>query len=151
MCLAPAVAFATGGATLEAVTGLSYPVCTVIIGVFIFVVSIFGSKLVRRVASVLSVVIIAGLLIVYIPNIIIGGRQNFEFSDADVIAAGFIWKGFIFCISVRYISADQYCGVCTACGDILRTEGSEKKYGDWICYQFADDGAGCSRPSYDLQ
>lgn len=75
MCLAPAVAFATGGATLEAVTGLSYPVCTVIIGVFIFVVSIFGSKLVRRVASVLSVVIIAGLLIVYIPNIIIGADR----------------------------------------------------------------------------
>ena len=38
-------------------------------------VSIFGSKLVRRVASVLSVVIIAGLLIVYIPNIIIGADR----------------------------------------------------------------------------
>ena len=52
MCLAPAVAFATGGATLQAVTGLSYLTCTVIIGVFIFVVAIFGSKLVRKVASV---------------------------------------------------------------------------------------------------
>lgn len=72
MCLAPAVAFATGGATLKEVTGLSYPVCTVIIGLFIFIVAIFGSKLVRKVASVLSVIIIAGLMVVYIPNIIVG-------------------------------------------------------------------------------
>lgn len=79
MCLAPAVAFATGGATLKAVTGLSYPVCTIIIGLFIFLVAIFGSKLVRKVASVLSVVIIIGLLIVYVPNIITGA---YKISDA---------------------------------------------------------------------
>ena len=72
MCLAPAVAFASGGATLKEVTGLSYPVCTVIIGIFIFVVAIFGSKLVRKVASILSVIIIVGLMVVYIPNIIVG-------------------------------------------------------------------------------
>ena len=41
-------------------------------GVFIFVVAIFGTDLVRKVASVLSVCIIAGLLIVYIPNIAAG-------------------------------------------------------------------------------
>ena len=41
MCVAPAVAFATGGATLSSVTGLPYLVCTLIIGVFIFVVAIF--------------------------------------------------------------------------------------------------------------
>ena len=75
MCLAPAVAFATGGATLKAVTGLSYPVCTIIIGLFIFLVAIFGSKLVRKVASVLSIAIIIGLLIVYIPNIVTGADR----------------------------------------------------------------------------
>lgn len=72
MCVAPAVAFATGGATLSALTGLPYLLCTLIIGIFIFVVAIFGTDLVRRVASVLSICIIAGLLIVYIPNIIHG-------------------------------------------------------------------------------
>lgn len=70
MCVAPAVAFATGGATLSELTGLPYLLCTFLIGVFIFVVAIFGTDLVRKVASVLSVCIIAGLLIVYIPNII---------------------------------------------------------------------------------
>lgn len=36
--------------------------CTLIIGIFIFVVAIFGTDLVRKVASVLSICIIAGLL-----------------------------------------------------------------------------------------
>ena len=72
MCVAPAVAFATGGATLSTLTGLPYLLCTFLIGVFIFVVAIFGTDLVRKVALVLSVCIIAGLLIVYIPNIISG-------------------------------------------------------------------------------
>ena len=69
MCVAPAVAFATGGTTLSQLTGLPYLLCTFLIGIFIFVVAIFGTDLVRRVASILSICIIAGLLIVYLPNI----------------------------------------------------------------------------------
>ena len=72
MCVAPAVAFATGGATLSTLTGLPYLLCTLLIGVFIFAVAIFGTDLVRKVASVLSVCIIIGLLAVYVPNIIAG-------------------------------------------------------------------------------
>lgn len=72
MCVAPAVAFATGGATLSTLTGLPYLLCTLIIGIFIFIVAIFGTDLVRKVASVLSICIIVGLLIVYVPNIITG-------------------------------------------------------------------------------
>ena len=70
MCVAPAVAFATGGSTLENLTGLPYMICTLIIGVFIFIVAIYGTDLVRRVSSVISICIIAGLLIVMVPNII---------------------------------------------------------------------------------
>lgn len=75
MCVAPAVAFATGGATLSTLTGLPYLLCTLLIGVFIFVVAIFGTDLVRKVASVLSVCIIIGLLAVYVPNIIAGAGK----------------------------------------------------------------------------
>lgn len=75
MCVAPAVAFATGGATLSTLTGLPYLLCTFLIGAFIFVVSVFGTDLVRKVASVLSICIIAGLLIVYVPNIIAGAGK----------------------------------------------------------------------------
>ncbi len=70
MCVAPAVAFATGGATLSQLTGLPYLLCTFLIGIFIFVVAIFGTDLVRKVASVLSICIIAGLIVVYVPNIV---------------------------------------------------------------------------------
>ncbi len=75
MCVAPAVAFATGGATLSALTSLPYLLSTFVIGAFIFVVSVFGTDLVRKVASVLSICIIAGLLIVYVPNIIAGAGK----------------------------------------------------------------------------
>lgn len=70
MCVAPAVAFATGGATLNSVTGIPYLLCTLLIGIFIFVVAIFGTDLVRRVSSVLSIVIIVSLIAVYVPNIL---------------------------------------------------------------------------------
>lgn len=71
VCMAPAVAFATGGSTLSALTGLSYIACTVIIGAFIFVVTLFGTDIVRKCSSVLSVVIIIGLFVVLVPNIIV--------------------------------------------------------------------------------
>ena len=87
MCVAPAVAFATGGATLSTLTGLPYLLCTLIIGVFIFIVAIFGTDLVRRVASVLSICIIAGLLIVYIPNIIHGWSSITAAADQMTQAA----------------------------------------------------------------
>lgn len=71
MCMAPAVAFATGGSTLQALTGLPYLICTAIIGVFIYIVAIYGTDIVRKVSSTLSICIIAGLLIVMVPNIIV--------------------------------------------------------------------------------
>lgn len=71
LCLAPSVAFATGGSTMVALTGLPYFLCTLVIGVFIFLVAVLGTDFVRKAASTLSVVIILGLLIVYIPNIVV--------------------------------------------------------------------------------
>ena len=69
ICLAPSVAFATGGATLQALTGIPYIICTIIIGLIIFILTIYGTNVVRAAASTVSVVIILGLLVVYIPNI----------------------------------------------------------------------------------
>lgn len=71
ICLAPAVAFATGGATLQALLGIPYWICTIIIGAFIFVIALYGTELVRKCASTLSVLIIIGLLVVLVPNIIV--------------------------------------------------------------------------------
>ena len=55
---------------MESAFGINHWVGTVFVGVFIFIVAVYGTNVVRKVASTLSVLIVAGLLIVYIPNII---------------------------------------------------------------------------------
>ena len=70
VCMAPAVAFATGGATLNTLTGIPYILCTLLIGAFILVIAIAGTDLVRKCSSILSILIIAGMMVVLIPNIV---------------------------------------------------------------------------------
>lgn len=67
---ASAAAFATGGSTIETLFGIPYWLCTLIVGAFIFVVALFGTNVVRKCASTLSVLIIIGLVLVLVPNII---------------------------------------------------------------------------------
>ena len=114
MCVAPAVAFATGGATLSTLTGLPYLLCTLIIGIFIFVVAVFGTDLVRKVASVLSVCIIAGLLIVYIPNIMADCRYSFT----DDCKWRILWESTLFSIYLRNIPAGKCGCFCAACQEL---------------------------------
>ncbi|MGP1521675.1 YkvI family membrane protein [Treponema sp.] len=100
LCVAPSVAFATGGATMQKLTGLPYMVCTAIIGVFIFIIAIYGTTVVRKAASTLSVIIIAGLLLVYVPNIVvlwkdITGTLS-EMSAAPAPIGPALWKFFVY-------------------------------------------------------
>ena len=67
---ASAAAFATGGSTLQQLYGIPYWLCTLIIAAFIFVIALFGTNVVRKCASTLSVLIIIGLVLVLVPNII---------------------------------------------------------------------------------
>ncbi|SMC78736.1 hypothetical protein [Papillibacter cinnamivorans] len=67
---ASAAAFATGGSTLNTLFGIPYWVCTLIVGIFIFVIALFGTNMVRRAAATVSVLIIIGLIVVLVPNII---------------------------------------------------------------------------------
>jgi len=67
---ASAAAFATGGSTINTLTGIPYMACTLIVGVFIFLVALYGTNMVRKCASTLSVMIVVGLVIVLVPNII---------------------------------------------------------------------------------
>lgn len=66
---ASAAAFATGGSTIATLSGLPYPICTLIVGAFIFVIALYGTSVVRKCASTLSVLIIIGLVLVLVPNI----------------------------------------------------------------------------------
>ena len=70
ICVAPAAAFATGVATMEKSFGIHHWIGTIFTGLFIFIVAVYGTNVVRKVASTLSVLIVAGLFLVYIPNII---------------------------------------------------------------------------------
>ena len=67
---ASAAAFATGGSTLQTLFGIPYWLCTLIIAAFIFVIALFGTNVVRKCASTLSVLIIIGLVLVLVSNII---------------------------------------------------------------------------------
>ena len=63
-------AFATGGSTPETLFGLPYWACTLLIAAFIFFIALFGTNVVRKCASTLSVLIIIGLVLVLVPNIV---------------------------------------------------------------------------------
>jgi uncharacterized membrane protein YkvI len=67
---ASAAAFATGGSTIQTLTGMPYWLCTVIVAAFIFLIALFGTDVVRKCASTLSVLIIIGLMVVLVPNIV---------------------------------------------------------------------------------
>lgn len=67
---ASAAAFATGASTLQTLFGLDYWLCTVIVAAFIFVIALFGTSVVRKCASTLSVLILIGLVLVLVPNIV---------------------------------------------------------------------------------
>ena len=67
---ASAAAFATGGSTINTLFGIPYWLCTLLVGVFIFLIVLYGTNMVRKVASTLSVLIIVGLVVVLVPNII---------------------------------------------------------------------------------
>lgn len=68
---ASAAAFATGGSTLNMLFGLPYWLCTLIVGVAIAVIALYGTTMVRKAAATVSVLIIAALIIVLVPNIIV--------------------------------------------------------------------------------
>lgn len=100
ICLAPSVAFATGGSTMNQLLGIPYIICTLIIGVFIFVLAIYGTDLVRKAASTLSVIIIAGLVVVYFPNIIMQWgaitANISEMAAAPAPAGPALWRCFVY-------------------------------------------------------
>lgn len=68
--LAPSIAFATGGSTLHELLGIPYILCTLIVGVFIFALSLCDTDKIRMAATFVSYILIIGVLIVFIPNII---------------------------------------------------------------------------------
>lgn len=101
ICVAPAAAFATGVSTMEASFGVNHWVGTVIVGVFIFVVAVYGTNVVRKVAATLSVAIVAGLFLVYIPNIVaqwgsISANISSAVANPPASFGSALWMGFVY-------------------------------------------------------
>ena len=100
ICVAPAAAFATGVSTMESAFGINHWVGTVFVGIFIFIVAVYGTNVVRKVAATLSVAIVAGLFLVYIPNIVAQWGSisaNISSSVANPPSFGSaIWMGFVY-------------------------------------------------------
>lgn len=104
--LAPSIAFATGGSTLHELTGIPYLICTLIIGVFIYAISLMNTDMIRKAASVVSWILIVGVLAVFLPNIIV---QRGAIADAirqmsagnlpvGSAESGSVWSALWYCV-----------------------------------------------------
>lgn len=96
---ATAVAFATGGATIETVFGTPYILNTVVIAILIFFLTIFGADVIRKTATYTGVAIIIGLLIVYGSNLVVRFPQIVETIKAAPSPQGFgpaLWKAVVY-------------------------------------------------------
>ncbi len=122
---ASAAAFATGGSTINSLLNIPYFLCTLLVAVFIFLVTMFGTKVVRRAASTLSVLILLGLLVVLVPNIIVqhgaigdaihrlaGGEMSVLSSGQTGAVGPALWMAFLYflfqlaSVSVMYSHMD---------------------------------------------
>ncbi|MDO4438474.1 MAG: hypothetical protein Q4B86_03385 [Eubacteriales bacterium] len=100
ICVAPAAAFATGVSTMESAFGINHWIGTAFVGVFIFIVAVYGTNVVRKVASTLSILIVVGLFLVYIPNIFVQWDSisaNISASLANPAPFGkAVWTGIVY-------------------------------------------------------
>ena len=140
MCVAPAVAFATGGATLSTLTGLPYLLCTLIIGIFIFIVAIFGTDLVRRAFHLHHCRTSDCIHSEYHPRMVCHPRNR----TADDNIHTTIREGTLLRIPLRNVPAGKHCGICPARQSIQKTGRCSQKHGAWLSHQRADDDDGLS-------
>lgn len=131
---ATAVAFATGGATITAAFGTSYILNTIVIAAAILLLTIFGAGLVRKAASFIAIAIILGVIVVYVPNIVVGwGRITSNIaglqSGAIVNHASFgqaLWK------TIVYAGFQSCClGAYLAHSNVLKDVNEAKKAAGW--------------------
>ncbi|MGI6227298.1 MAG: hypothetical protein ACOYJ1_13695 [Peptococcales bacterium] len=96
---ATAIAFATGGSTLESTIGTPYILNTIIIAICIFFLTIYGADIIRKAASLLGVLIIVGLLVIYGANLIKGMPQIMATLKAAPSPHGFwpaLWNAIVY-------------------------------------------------------
>ena len=129
LLIASAVAFATGGTVMQQILGTPYVMNTVIVAVCIFFLTIFGADLVRKAASTMAVIIIAGMLLIYVGNLIVNFPKLLAVlkeapapaSFLDALWASLKYAGFQACAMGAYI----------AVADALKSREDAKKASIW--------------------
>ncbi|MEJ6951320.1 YkvI family membrane protein [Natronospora cellulosivora (SeqCode)] len=125
MCIATAVAFATGGDTIATAIGTPYILNTIIIASIIFILTIFGANIVRRVAVFVAVLLIVGVAIVYGVNAIASFPQVIEVINTRTGEAQFwpaLWRMLLYA-SFQSLAIGAYIAVA----DALKTREDAKK------------------------
>lgn len=121
LLLATGVAFATGGTVLNhMLPHVPYHAGTVGLALLILSLTIWGSGTVRRAATVMSLLIIAGMLIIYSANLVVNFPQLLQVVREMPSANGGFWAALW--QSVKYAALQcSLVGAYTAVADGLRT------------------------------
>ncbi len=129
LLVASAVAFATGGTVMTQILGTPYMVNTIIVAVCIFLLTIFGADMVRKAATVMALIIIAGMMIIYIANLAVNFPLLLEVLRTAPSPKGFwpaLWA------SLKY-AGFQTCviGAYIAVADVLETREDAARTAGW--------------------
>lgn len=125
LVVATGVAFATGSTMISEVLGTPYLANSVVVAFFIFFLTIYGAETVRRAATIMSLLIIAGMLVIYTMNLV----TNFPLL-AQVIKDAPAPKGFWDALLQSFKYAGLQCslvGAYTAVADVLKTRDDAKR------------------------
>lgn len=119
MCIATAVAFATGGNAIKAAVGTPYILNTIIIAAAIFLLTIFGANIVRKAATAVAVLLIIGVAIVYGVNAIASFPQIIQVISSQTTQSQFwpaLWRMLLYA-SFQSLAIGAYIAVA----DVLET------------------------------
>jgi uncharacterized membrane protein YkvI len=127
LLLATAVAFATGGSLLTRLfPALSYNFVTLSIAILIFALTIWGAEVWRKAATIIGIVMIAGVLVVYSANLIVNLPKLTAVVGSMPSANGGFWEAVW--LSVKYAGLQcSLIGAYTAVADSLKTQADVKK------------------------
>jgi len=119
MGVATAVAFATGGSTIKSAVGTPYLANTIAIAAIIFLLTIFGAKLVREFATYIGIAIIIGVIIVYGANAVVSFPKiinviSAQTADTNIWSA--LWSMLLYA-SFQALAVGAYVAVA----DVLKT------------------------------
>ena len=126
---ATAVAFATGGATLKETLGTPYVLNTVLIAVAMFFLTIYGAEVIRKAASLMAFIIIAGLIAIYGSSFIDRLPQIFTMLNRAPSPGGLgiaLWKAVVYAGFQSTLI-----GAFVAVADVLKTKKDALKATIW--------------------